>query len=235
MTVRRICLMGDSQLGALKKGWKSEAPLFPEIEFTFFAGQNADWGSIHVADGKLVPGSEELRESFKRSALGLEDIQADFDAYILCSLKLAISFPLRLWTHHEHRDWNSYQAAVREYVNGTVFARVLARLRKITGAPIVVLAGPHQPSDFCKASPLLDNETAGRLHANFVRECEALAAVHNARLVTQPEETLAPNGVTTLMKFANGNVDPRHCNAEYGVIAIRHILKTGLAIDLIAD
>ena len=42
------------------------------------------------------------------------------------------------------------------------------------------------------------------------------------------------------MKFANASVDSermdlRHCNAEYGAIAMRHILKTGLDIDPVAD
>src|SRR5437868_7783182 len=112
MTVRRICLMGDSQLGALKQGWRIVAPRFPEIELTFFAGQNAEWSSVQIVDGRLAPGSEEMRESFKRSARGLEEIDASYDAYILCGFKLVISFPLRLFTYHTHADWNSYQTAV---------------------------------------------------------------------------------------------------------------------------
>jgi len=236
MTVRRICLMGDSHLAALSLGWRRVAPHFPKTEITFFGGLTTEWSSIAAVDGRLVPGSEKLREAFKRSARGLVDIQAGFDAYILIGLKLAISFPLRLWTHHEHADWKSYQTAVSGYVRDTAFAHVLARLREITDAPVVVLAGPHQPNAFCKASPLLDNETAAKLRANFIRECESLATAYNARLVTQSEETLAPNGVTTQMKFAYvpkepGKLDFRHCNAEYGAIAMLHILKTGLGIE----
>lgn len=232
--------MGDSQLGALKLGWRSEAKRFPEIEITFFAGQNADWSSIQIVDGKLVPDSEKLRESFKRSSRGPEEIDASFDAYVLCGFSLAISRPLRLWAYHEHADWNAYQTAVSDFVRNTLFAKMLAKVREITDAPVVVLAGPHQPNAYCKASPLLDNETAAKLNANFIRECESLAAAHNARLVTQSEETLAPNGVTTQMKFAYvptepGKLDFRHCNAEYGAIAMPHILKTGLGIEPIAD
>jgi len=240
MTVRRICLMGDSQLGALKMGWRSVAQHFREIEITFFAGQNADWGGIQIVDGTLAPSSENLREAFKRSTRGREEIDASFDAYILCGFNLAISRALRLWTYHEHVDWNAYQIAVSYYVSNTLFAKVLAKLRKITDAPVVMLAGPHQPNAYCKASPLLDNEMAAKLNANFIRECESLAAAHNARLVTQSEETLAPNGVTTQMKFAYvpkepGKLDFRHCNAEYGAIAMPHILKTGLGIEPVAD
>jgi hypothetical protein len=231
--------MGDSQLGALKQGWRSEAQRFPDIEITFFAGQNPEWSGIRIVDGRLTPGSEKLRESFKRSARDLEEIDANFDAYILCGFNLVISRPLRLWTYHEHADWNAYQTAISYYVRNTLFAKVLAKLRKITDAPVVMLAGPHQPSAYCKASPLLDNETAAKLNANFIRECESLAAAHNARLVTQSEETLAPNGVTTQMKFAYvpkpGQLDFRHCNADYGAIAMRHILKTGLGIEPAAD
>lgn len=240
MTIRRICLMGDSQLGALKLGWRSEAKRFPEIEITFFAGQNDNWNGIQIVDGKLVPDSEQLRASFNRSSRGMEEIDASYDAYVLCSFKLAISYPLRLWTYHEHTDWNAYQTVVSNYVRNTLLAKVLAKLREITIAPIAMLAGPHQPHAYCKASPLLDDETAAKLNANFIRECESLAAAYNARLVIQAEETLAPNGVTTQMKFAYipkdlGQLDFRHCNPEYGAIAMPHILKAGLDIDPIAD
>jgi len=240
MTIRRICLMGDSQLGALKMGWRSVAQQFPEIEITFFAGQNADWSGIQIVDGRLAPGSEKLREAFKRSTRGLEEIDASYDAYVLCGFKLVISYPLRLWTYHEQADWNAYQTAVSHYVRNTLFAKVLAKLRKITDAPVIMLAGPHQPNAYCKASPLLDNEMAAKLNANFIRECESLAAAHNARLITQSEETLAPNGVTTQMKFAYVPTDPdrldfRHCNAEYGAIAMPHILKIGLGIEPLSN
>lgn len=227
--------MGDSQTAALKHGWTRIAPQFPDVEITFFAGIGTEWPSIRAEDGTLVPGSERLREEFRRSSRGLEAIAGDFDAYILTGLRLAISFPLRLWTHHEHADWAAYRAAVSAYLRETGMATVLARLRAITEARVLLLDGPHQPHDFCKASPLLDRETIAKLHANFVRECEALAAEYGARFIAQPEETLAPNGITTQMKYAAISKDPeredrRHCNAEYGAIAMRHVLAEGLGL-----
>jgi hypothetical protein len=232
--------MSDSHAGALKHGWTRIAQRFGQAEITFFAGHSFDWSSIRAAEGKLVPGTERLRQEFARSAQGLEEIDAGYDAYVLCGLGLAISFPLRLWTHHEQPDWESYRAAVAANIRGTRLAHVLARLRQITQARALVLAGPFQPRAFCKSSPLLDRETALKLRANFVRECEALARAHAARFLSQPDETLAPNGVTTRMTFAAASGDPeredqRHCNADYGAVAMRHVLEAGLSLRPIPD
>lgn len=225
----RICLMGDSHAGALKKGWVRIAPRFQQIEIAFFAGYTHDWTTMHVANGKLAPGTERLSQEFARSA-GIHEIDAGFDAYILYGLGLAISFPLRLWTHHEHADWSAYQAAVAENVRTSRLAHVLARLREITKTRALISAGPFQPRTFCKSSPLLDRETALKLRANFERECTALAGSYSADFVGQPEETLAPNTVTTKMKFAISPKDPaqkdrRHCNADYGAIVMADILE----------
>src|ERR1700755_3523959 len=100
-----ICLMGDSHAAALKKGWIRITQRFTQAEITFFAGTSADWATLHVANGRLVPGTERLSAEFARSSRGPEEIDASYDAYILCGLGLAISFPLRLWTHHEQPDW----------------------------------------------------------------------------------------------------------------------------------
>jgi hypothetical protein len=224
----KVCLMGDSHAAALKKGWTQVGGEFPNVRMTFFAGTTADWDSVGVADGRLLPGAETLREQFVRSAQGVSEIADAYDVYVLCALGLRLSEALRLWVSRAekgHTTWSAYRAAVAESVRDHECARLLSKLRQITQAPVYVVAGPHQPLAFCRSSPLLDDATAARLRANFHAECETFAAEHAARFVPQPQETLAPNGVTTQMRFWSGTPkDRRHCNGEYGAIVLTRIM-----------
>ncbi|SRR5579862_6870252 len=226
----KICLMGDSHAAALKRGWTRIAGDFPGTEITFFAGDKAEWHNVHAAEGKLVPASARLREQFVRSTKDMEEIASDFDAYIVCSLDLGILMPLGFWASGRYPDWESYRAAVNALVRHSGAAHILTELRKIATAPALLAAAPFQPQGFCKWSPSLDDATTARLRALFESECEALAADHAALFVPQAEETIAPNNVTTKMEFAARSrtaerEDTRHCNDDYGAIALAKILS----------
>jgi hypothetical protein len=228
--MRKICLMGDSHAAALKRGWQQIAGGFPDVEITFFAGDKAEWHNVHARGGKLVADSARLREQFGRSAVGVEEIPADFDAYIVASLGLGMLMPLGFWASGRYPDWSAYKDAVRAFVRHSGAAHILDELRKITEAPALLSAAPFQPQGFCKWSPSLDTATCAKLRALFEDESAALAREHAAIFVPQPEETLAANGVTTKMEFAAISRDPsredtRHCNGDYGALVMASILK----------
>ncbi|HWA91368.1 MAG TPA: hypothetical protein VG889_15135 [Rhizomicrobium sp.] len=227
--IRNICLMGDSHAAALRKGWSTVRRDFPKFRVTFFAGTTEDWDSVVVSEARLVPGSEHLKAQFERSSRGVTEIAGGYDAYVLCGLGPRLSEALRLWVNREEKNrttWEAYRAAVAESLRDHECARVLPKLRAISRAPARIVAGPHQPLAFCKSSARLDNATAERLRANFYDECRTFAAEHGATFVPQPEETLAPNGVTTRMEFWSGIAkDRRHCNGEYGAIVMRNLLR----------
>ena len=232
----KICLMGDSHAAALKRGWTRIAGDFPGTGITFFAGDKSEWHSVRAVDGKLVPASARLREQFVRSTKDVEEIPSDFDAYIVCGLDLGILMPLGFWASGLYPDWESYRAAVNAFVRHCGAAHILTELRKITAAPVFVAAAPFQPQAFCKWSPSLEAATSARLRALFEDECKALAADHGAVFVPQPEETIAPNRVTTKMAFAapsrdTGREDTRHCNENYGAIVLANVLKAALRPD----
>jgi hypothetical protein len=236
MTVRRICLMGDSQAGALKLGWNRIHGEFPDVEITFFAGRSTDWHSVTVSDRKLVPGAEHLRDQLRRSSRGLEEISADYDAYIVCGLGLGFGKPLGLWTDRACTDIDSYRTDVAAFVRRSGCAHVLTKLREITAAPALILPAPFQHA---ATAPSLDGAVAAELRRVFLGECEALAALHKAILVAQPAQTVAPDGISTRMEFAAPAVpdaprrDRYHCNEDYGALVMANILE--IALRPIAD
>ena len=228
----KICVLADSHAAALKRGWPLIEDDFPGTELTFFAGTSTEWSNLRAADGKLVPTSKVLRGQFGRSAQGETEISGDFDAYLLCSIGLAISFALKQWVRQEQRDWPAHREAVARQARHTNCALVLAMLRKITAKPVLLIAAPFQPRDYCLFSPAIDDDAAAKIRGDFFAECEALAADHAATFLPQPKKTWAPNGVTTRMQFASpelpdGREDRRHCTPRYGAIVLRAVLESG--------
>ena len=232
----KICVLADSHAAALRRGWSLIEDDFPGTELTFFAGTSAEWNSLRVVDGKLVPASALLREQFGRSANGLTEIADEFDAYLICGIGLSIPVALKFWLRLETKDWQMLRTGVAWHISNINCAHVLAALREITAKPVLLLPSPFQPRDFCIFSPSIDGEAAAAIRTVFFEECEALAMKHKAVFFPQPKRTWAANGVTTKMKFANlkladGSEDRRHCTPEYGAIVLRAVLEGALSTD----
>lgn len=232
---KTICVLADSHAAALRRGWSLIEDSFPETALTFFAGTSGEWKSLRLADGKLAPTSPILQEHFDRSA-HKPAITDDYDAYIVCSIGLAISFALKQWLQQGQQDWPLHRTAVARHIGNTNCAHALALLRKITAKPVLLMTAPFQPRDFCIFSPSLDDATTTRIRTEFFEECEALATRHKATFFRQPKRTWAPNGVTTKMEFASpslpdGREDRRHCTPRYGALVLRRVLETGFDAD----
>ncbi|MBV9992803.1 MAG: hypothetical protein JOZ72_16105 [Alphaproteobacteria bacterium] len=232
---KSICVLADSHAAALRRGWSLIEEEFPGTALTFFAGTSGEWNSLRLDDGKLAPTSPILQEHFARSARK-PAIADDYDAYLVCSIGLAISFALKQWLQQDRQDWPLHRAAVARHIRNTNCAHALALLRKITAKPVLLMAAPFQPQDYCLFSPSLDDETTTRIRTEFFEECEALAARNRATFFRQPKRTWAPNGVTTQMQFASlslpdGRDDRRHCNPRYGALVLRRVLESGFGGD----
>jgi len=224
-------VLADSHAAAVKRGWTNIEEGFPATQITFFAGTSTEWNSVRGLDGKLVSTSPSLREQFLRSARATE-VGSDFDAYVVYSIGLAISFALKRWVKQEQKDWAAHRDAVATHVRTTNCAHVLGELRRIADKPVLLVAAPFQPRDYCLFSPVIDDDTAAKIRADFFAQCQALARDHKAAFFPQPKRSWAPNGVTTQMMFASpalpdGRDDRRHCNPAYGAILMRGILESG--------
>ena len=234
----RVCLIGDSQLAAIRQGWSLIRDEFPGIAPTFFAGACSEWPTLEVCGDCLAAGSDKLSEQFARSSRGARTIGSSFDFYIICGLELEIAPLLKLWLREEHSRPEVFRAAASRELRETLSAKTLAMVREITSSRIVLLPSPFQGEAFCRASPRLDTETARGIAEIFGSECERLAGEFGATFLAQPAQTIAGNGVTTWMNFVRRSSDPaledrRHGNAEYGAIALRQALEAVVSLPLL--
>ena len=94
----RICVLGNSHLGAAKLGWDQIASAYPGVEAVFF-GAPWDLMSDLVVDGDaLVPGSERLRKKLVRTSGGLDRIvPSEFDRIVLYGLQFGPRRLLQLY------------------------------------------------------------------------------------------------------------------------------------------
>jgi hypothetical protein len=230
--VIRTCIMGDSHVAALKLGWPLIESEFAGAEPTFFVGTNVEWRSVSASDGKLTPHTEALRKQFAASSNGQTQIEAGFDAYAVYGLGLGIGRFLNgalaapniadIAQHH-----------IRKKLRLTTAANVLAMLRSITSARVILVAVPYQPADFNTAVPQLTSEVRGLISAVFLQECESLARDHHVEFMPQPRSTVSADLVTTKMEYARretkaGVADHIHCNPQYGALVLRQILEAAV-------
>ncbi len=79
--MKRVCIIGDSHIGALQSGWRALGDEFPDIEVTSFGAPRPLFDELQVSGRRLVPASERLREYFVRTSGGEAEISGTYDRY----------------------------------------------------------------------------------------------------------------------------------------------------------
>lgn len=163
----RICVIGNSHLGAAKLGWGDVAPMHPRQEMTFFG---APWDMLRDLDlqaGTLVARTEKLRHKLRRSSGGIDRIDpAQFDGFILYGLQFG---PRRvLHTYRSFRpcsfEWREELVDLAPFrrergpvqaiserlfdkiavagLGGTLAVHIAAQIREVSDAPVKLVAAP---------------------------------------------------------------------------------------------
>lgn len=79
----RLCLVGNSHIGALRRGWCAIEESHPGVEIDMFGAAGPLFKDIVVADGRLQAGSEAARASFLATGGRHEAPLADYDAIVV--------------------------------------------------------------------------------------------------------------------------------------------------------
>jgi hypothetical protein len=242
---RRICVVGDSHLAALRLGWESLAPDFPQTEIVFFAGPGKSMEGLEVRDGQLAASSAALQGSLKMTSGGLTSIAADYDVYVVHGLELGIGFALEISRKHRAerhaKDWRApisddcFAHAVKGAAQVSLAGKTIVKLRAITAAPILFCPVPMADAHNQKLRQSLSAAgEAADVVALFARGCALFADETAGRYVPQPEETLEHDGIGTQASFSSAPArfradlakknDNSHMNGAYGAAVLRHVL-----------
>ena len=238
----RVCVIGNSHIVSLQSGWKKLGREFAGIEPIFFAAPVRLMEYLGLRDGKLVADNEMLADRFTASSGGRTGIDGSYDAYILYGLALSTGMLLDFCDAYRSVDFRAdgrrllsrrcHLEGVCALLQATLAGRVLGKLRKVTRAPVFLLAAPMrseaEPKHF---APLIENGDDGPLNDCFLAGCRELAGRDGARFVSQPPSTLGASPLTTQHRFSlsagTGSTlegDYMHMDGKYGALLLRHLL-----------
>jgi hypothetical protein len=248
--MKRVCIIGDSHIGALQSGWRALGDEFPDIEVTSFGAPRPLFDELQVSGRRLVPASERLREYFVRTSGGEAEISGAYDRYLVCGLSWAMRLLLPSIGKFRSEDLvvdgrvplsnDCYDRVMKGLLRDSLTMRTLKNLRTITDRPIAVIPAP-MPSDMIPAPVyrrFCDSGDAQPIAACFLSAAAAVAKDVDVELIRQPPETLS-NPIQTLQIYKRGSVrtfqgnldiehgedDHQHMNAAYGALVLRAALS----------
>jgi hypothetical protein len=250
----RICFVGNSHLAAVKLGWDVVGPHYPRVECLFYGASRRKMNDVIVDDGMLVPTSDTLAAELAQVSGGTANLRLnDFDAICLVGLLFGFLVPLGITQHF--RTYSMFplkkqsrlvsraclRQIYRERMEGTIAIKLARMIRPASSAYLLLVQAPipgeklvstdpwvHAPADQVRSSIA----GAFEIYQSAVGE---LGASEGIRIISQPANTLSPNGLTrdefsrgsarleSQTRFADDNLS--HMNRDFGALMIREVMK----------
>lgn len=236
----KICVIGNSQIAAIKGGWEIVRHTQPGVEVTFFGAVRQLWSALEAVDGALVPTTEELQKAMSYTSGGLEQITDDYDRYLLCGLGIGASEFLKFFdTDRKRLLRDDFIEQAAEAMQVTPGMQVMDKVHQITGAPIGLIPAPFHSDDAPESSYGVEISwgAARRLAQRYEDTLSLMSDKDWFQLFLQPAATIA-RPLFTKSKFSiganrmhqdrsgaqHGPEDFTHMNAEYGALYWAEIL-----------
>lgn len=231
----KICVIGNSHVGALKLAWDELRLDYPGKEFTFFACGGSGMKEMVVSNGRFIAGNVRLKRRLEYTSGGVgEVVPEDYDLFLVYGLGLAL-------TPFDETAFYSLavkEAARKDRLEKSLNFRVCELLRTITNKPVFIAHNPF-PSQALKKGK--------RVSIDKVREevswCKKFLECR-ASFVSQPEVTIV-DGFYTKQEYSKGSRkletgdkddgdlhpedDFTHMNVEYGKVWVRDFFDAYLA------
>jgi hypothetical protein len=239
-----VCLIGNSHVANLKKALPAVAPEFPDVVPTFFASEGVSM-ELDIVGGKLRGRADHVRERMAMTSGTDGDIAPVYDAYVLCGLTLSSMRAIRasratMKTLHAAGGKSAVTAeavaeGMVEAICQSLAIDIAAKLRRLTKAPIFVIATPltayERHPELWQA--LESKQRLAKLARAYDLACAKAAERYGAVFVPQPPETIGPNLLTTRPQFYLLPVDKvkaeaahhTHMNTAFGEIVLRDALR----------
>lgn len=228
----RILLIGDSHLGAVKRGYNLEPDRYPGISFSGLGkggvARNRFFEVDDTGDSVRITAESWNKLEFSRSGMG----DTPLPDLLVISLPMNTSRILRDFSWDTHVPWllkrHESEVAIsdafadclidQDSCHATDYAIALSSL----GISVAVLEAPRFFEDaiFLKRCRLDVIQHVDTLYRERVGQ---RLAPHDIGIISQPPQTISDLG-TTKMAFNNENPrDVHHANAAYGQLALDQI------------
>lgn len=219
----RICVIGDSHVGALKRAASALPPGEFGAAMTFFAGHVDLMRSLRAEGRTLVTPSKELRRLLAVSSRGAETIAVDdYDQFVVIGLQFGIRRLAALYRDYTSDSMTSrpdgkyllsdacFVKAAEAAAAGSEAMRIARMLRALTDRPIIVVPVPNQAAGLDEAElprhmatlfAAVRNGDADAIGALFARLCAELGRTVGVRIIP-PLREVAENGLFNQRSFS---------------------------------
>ena len=233
----KIAILGNSHVGALRRGWDNIKNDHSDIELTFFAAARDTLNSLELEDTSLVTKVPKTIKVLQLTSGGKDRIEIpEYDAYLVYSMR---SRPVFLGKSEPvSEDFLS------EYYKEKTFFNIISKIRQITDKKIYLGHDPLLAKSYEEIESQLgvDTDTEGEQMYNkamcFVQD--TVEELGNVELIRQPKTTMVRN-CATIMEYTQGSErlrvdsntknldnafhsdnDRTHMNNSYGEIYLKN-------------
>jgi hypothetical protein len=221
----KICIIGNSHVGALKRAWDTISPAYPGLEMVFFAHRGNGMAALKRQGKQLVPTSDALAAAIKFTSGGLDRIVPnDYDAFLIYGLRASPNFG----DNDRFFSRQVRQQAVEDLTGNTLSLRILKMVRQLTDTRIYL---GHDPLNSASADrpdasnapyesgiAILNDCVYGPLGAEMLMQ--PLSTVVNGRNTdasfSQNSQRLAISTANREEKHSEG--EDKHMNEAFGEI-----------------
>ncbi|WP_198036700.1 hypothetical protein [Halomonas sp. GT] len=213
----KICVIGNSHVGALKRAWKSMPDRHSSATITFFASRGKSLEGLVADGGKLIPETEALKKSLEFTSGGKQLIDPDeYDIFLVYGLSARGLFisPKR------HYSFAVLKQAAFDHVDGTLSFNLVRKIRELTEKTVFV---GHNPLGAFRGVEFKVVEPEAYLFGLEVANDFVYSSI-DSELVAQPSYTIV-SGRFTHPSFSKGSKrlsigdkfdDETHPENDYG-------------------
>ncbi len=248
----RLCVIGNSHIGAIRRGWDTVERDYQNSSIDFFGSTGDSIKTLANIDGVLSSPDETVRAMLHRTSGGRESIvPASYDAFVVVGLGLSTDAVANVY--RRFRPFTFAKADMRLISRACVAAAVsglmqaslalqTARLvRSVSMAPIFCIPAP-QPSSLIQDEPVADAEWLSEralidgLYELIMATAARIEAAEGFRFLWQPAETMEMGyysrrefGLNSVNLFGKPKGDQDqlfHMGPEYGAIVVRALFAT---------
>jgi hypothetical protein len=227
----KIAIIGNSHIGALKRGWDVISGAFPSVEVVFFGAKGESHKDLALEGRTLVARRPGLRRSIEFTSGGLTSIDLDdYDMFLVYGLS---SNPYFADIDGKYSR-KAIEVTMRDRTEGRLGFKIVMMIASACDKPIYVGHNPLRAERRNKSSQDLTAYLDGLAQINA-----AIYEPLGVHLVGQPADTIV-NGRNTELHFTQGSKrletkveetirlhdeeDRTHMNDEFGVLWMRKFL-----------
>ncbi len=151
--MKRICVLGNSHLAAVKLGWDQRPAAHDAARMDFFGTPGDGLADVAIEAGRLVAQTPKVQAAFAMTSGGMEAVTlADYDAFVIVALRYSMASLVRtIYARYRSEEHNNLDGDVTMVSDATFLAtarRKLERsravelanqLRGVVSAPILIV------------------------------------------------------------------------------------------------